>query len=177
MDRWQAGVYGDSDELDVLEDGVVLPIGVPLTGITYLDEPPSGSYSLEVQATRQYGSDFFLGVTFPVRDGHLTLVLGGWGGTLCGLSCIDGEDASTNATRTYVEFPNGKRQTVLIEVEDHRVRALVNGEGIVDVDLTGKRLGVRPEVTPSLPLGIASFATCTVLHSVRLGVRSETVAE
>lgn len=168
LDRWQAGVFGDSDELDLASDGVILPIGVPLTGITYLDEPPSGSYALEVEATRQYGTDFFLGVTFPVRDEHVTLVLGGWGGTLCGLSCIDGDDASNNGTRTHVEFPNGKRQTVLIEVDGSRVVALVNGDELVNVDLTGKRLEVRNEVLPSVPLGLSSFATCTVVHRVRV---------
>ncbi len=168
LGRWRAGVFGDSDELDFEEGGAVLPIGVPLTGITYLDEAPQGAYSLEVQATKKYGNDFFLGVTFPVRDGHVTLVLGGWGGSLCGLSCIDGEDASTNATQSFRSFPNGKRQTVVIEVTDERVRASVNGDELVDVSLDGHSFSVRPEVSPSVPLGISSFATCTLLHSVRL---------
>ncbi|MFT5732141.1 MAG: hypothetical protein ACI8WY_000806 [Planctomycetota bacterium] len=173
LDGWQAGVFGDSDDPEFTEGGVVLPIGVPLSGITYLGEPPSGRYALEVQATRKYGSDFFLGITFPVRDEHVTLVLGGWGGVVCGLSCIDGEDASSNSTRTYAEFPNGKRQTVLIEVDDQRVRAWVEGTPLIDAALEGRRLGVRPEVQPSLPLGVASFITCTELHSVRVWLRGE----
>jgi hypothetical protein len=168
LSKWQAGVYGDSSELELSTDGAIIPQGVPLSGITYLGEPPAGSYQLEVQATRVYGADFFLGITFPVRDEHLTLVLGGWGGGLCGLSCIDGADASENATRTYRDFPNGKRQTVLIEVTAERVRAFANGERLVDTSIVGKQLGLRAEVTPSKPLGVASFATRTVLHSVKV---------
>ena len=170
---WRAGVYGDSAELDVTADGVVIPQGVPLSGFTYQLDPPRGSYRLEVQATRVYGADFFLGITFPVREEHVTLVLGGWGGGLCGLSCIDGEDASSNSTRTHRDFPNGKRQTVVVEVTSDRIRAFTNGELLVDTSIAGKRLALRPEVTPSMPLGIASFATRTVVHSVRIQPHSE----
>ena len=170
---WKAGVYGDSPELDFTAEGVVIPQGVPLSGVTYLREPPRGAYTLEVQATRVYGTDFFLGLTFPVQDEHVTLVLGGWGGGLCGLSCIDGKDASMNATRTFRNFPNGKRQTVIIEVSAERIRAFTNGEILVDTSIAGKRLSLRNEVTPSRPLGVAAFATQTILHSVRLALPSE----
>ncbi|MEM9381352.1 MAG: DUF1080 domain-containing protein [Planctomycetota bacterium] len=169
--RWRSGVFGEDPELEVNARGVVLPIGVPLAGLTYTGEPPTGSYVLEVQATKEYGSDFFLGVTFPVRDAHLTLVLGGWGGAVCGLSCLDGEDASSNDTRTVRSFPNGKLRTVTIEVSDARVTARIDGEPIVECPLEGRVLSIRPEVEPSVPLGVASFATCTTLHRVRLGTR------
>lgn len=167
--NWRAGVFGDSDELDFTGTGAILPIGVPISGITYVGEPPRGEYGIHIEATRLSGSDFFLAVTFPVRDAHLTLVLGGWGGTLCGVSSLDGLDASMNDTRVHAEFPNGKRQSVFVYVADDRVRALVNGERLVDVALTGRALSIRPEVQPSLPLGLASFATRTEVHSVRLG--------
>lgn len=172
LENWKAGVYGDSPELEFTADGAVIPQGVPLSGITYLGEPPIDPFTLEVQATRVYGADFFLGVTFPVNGEHVTLILGGWGGGLCGLSCIDDQDASTNATRTYRDFPNGKRQTVIIEVTSAQIRAFINGELLLDTSIEGRRLGLRTEVTPSKPLGIASFATRTVLHSVRVAASS-----
>lgn len=168
LDGWEAGVYGDDPELEFTEDGVVLPIGVPISGITYRGEAPSGAFTLVIEATKQYGSDFFLGVTFPVRDAHLTLVLGGWGGSTCGLSNLDGRDASENDTTTLRRFPNGKRMTVLIEVDERQVRASIDGETVVDRSIEGVELSIRPEVEPSLPLGLASFATVTTIHSVRI---------
>ncbi len=168
LDGWEAGVYGDDPELEFRNGGVRLPIGVPMSGITYLGAPPEGAYVLEVQATKEYGSDFFLGVTFPVRGAHLTLVLGGWGGSTCGLSNLDGLDASENDTRTFRQFPNGKRMTVQLHVDEGRVRALIDGEVVVDRSIEGVELSTRPEVEPSLPFGVASFATVTTVHLVRI---------
>jgi hypothetical protein len=168
--RWRAGGFGEDPEFEVGARGIVLPIGVPMAGLTYTDTPPKTPYSLEISATKEYGSDFFLGITFPVAGTHITLVLGGWGGVVCGLSCLDGEDASTNDTKTLRNFPNGKLTVVVIDVSDDRIRARVDGEVIMDVALEGREITLRPEVAPSVPLGIASFATCTTLHQVRLGM-------
>ena len=172
LSEWEVGVFGYPDVFDVEDDGVIIPQSMALAGLTYAGEPPSPPYVLSVEATRVYGSDFFLGVTFPVRSSHLTLVLGGWGGNVCGLSCIDGKDASSNETRTLMSFPNGKRQTVVIEVSNERVEARVNDRVIVDQTFSDEsKLSLRTEVTPNAPLGIASFATSTLLH--RVAVRDE----
>jgi len=169
LGEWRTGVYGDPPDYEVTESGVVLPQTAWLSGITYDGDLPRTPYRLEVEATRRYGSDFFLGVTFPVRGSHLTLVLGGWGGVVCGLSCIDGKDASDNDTRTSRHFPNGKRQTVVIDVADDRIVAAVNGERVVDRALAaGEELSLRTEVLESRPLGLAAFATSTTVHSVRV---------
>lgn len=169
LSDWQTGVYGDPPEYELVEGGVVLPQTAWLSGLTYTAELPRTPYRLEVEATRRYGSDFFLGVTFPVRDAHLTLVLGGWGGGVTGLSCIDGRDASENDTRTTLHFPNGKRQRVVIDVSDERVTASVNGEVAVDRDLLpDEELSLRTEVLASRPLGLAAFATSTTVHAVRV---------
>ena len=167
LSEWDVGVFGYPGAFDVEEDGVIIPQSMSLAGLTYAGEPPSPPFVLTVEATRAFGSDFFLGVTFPVREAHLTLVLGGWGGNVCGLSCIDGKDASSNETRTLMSFPNGKRQTVVIDVSNERVEARVNGRVIVDQALADDtRLSLRTEVTPNAPLGVASFATSTTLHRV-----------
>lgn len=167
MSAWRTGVFGTDDDFEVTEEGVVLPQAAALAGMTYAAEPPTTPYLLTVEATRVFGADFFLGITFPVRDSHLTLVLGGWGGNVCGLSCIDGEDASNNDTRHLQSFPNGKSQTVIIDVSDTRVSASVNGQQIVDRAIDGASvLTLRPEVDASSPLGVASFATSTVVHRV-----------
>ncbi|GEM_PF-2543720 len=168
LSSWKTGVFGEFPEFDRVEDGVVIPQGVPLAGLTYQGEPPTPPFEAEFEVTKEYGADFFFSVTFPVRGEHLTLVLGGWGGVVCGLSCLDGEDASGNETRTLRVFPDGTRYRISMVVTDERVRVDLDGEGLIDADLRGRELELRPEVDPSVPFGVASFATQTILHRVRV---------
>ena len=168
LSSWKAGVFGEFAEFERVEDGVVIPQGVPLAGLTYQGAPPAPPFEAEFDVTKEYGADFFLAVTFPVRGEHLTLVLGGWGGVVCGLSCLDGEDASGNDTRTLRNFPDGTRYRVSLSVTDDRVQVGLDGEPLIDADLTGRELELRPEVDPSVPFGVATFATQTVLHGVKV---------
>lgn len=163
---WRVGVFTGADEFDLAKDGVVLPQTTALAGMTYVGEPPMTPYTLRIDATKRYGGDFFLGVTFPVRGEHLTLVLGGWGGSVTGLSCLDGLDAAENDTMTHRHYPNGKRFRVELRVTDGRVTALVDDDVVVDASLEARVLGLRPEVLASRPLGLASYATSTVVHRV-----------
>ena len=87
---WEVTDFGGQGPVAVQGGSLELGFGSPLTGVTFTGTPPAGSYELEVCAARLEGRDFFCGLTFPVRDGHLTLVLGGWGGSLVGLSSLDG---------------------------------------------------------------------------------------
>ena len=168
LSSWELGVYGESDEYEVREDGVVIPQTAALAGLTFRGDLPRVPYRLSVEATRLYGADFFLGVTFPVADDHLTLVLGGWGGMVSGFSSIDGLDASRNATRTLRHFPDGDRHEVEIEVTGTDVRVLVDGEALLATSLVDREVGLRVDVEPSHPLGIATYATSTLLHRVRV---------
>ena len=168
LSAWEAGVFGEDPEFEVRDGGVVLPQGVPLAGLTHRGAPPVTPFEAEFDVTKEYGADFFLAVTFPVRGEHLTLVLGGWGGVVCGLSCLDGEDASGNDTRTLRSFPDGSRYRVRLAVTDQRVRVDVDGELLLEAGLEGRDLTIRPEVEPSVPFGVASFATQTILHGVRV---------
>lgn len=166
LSAWKAGVFGEFPEFDLAEDGVVIPQGVPLAGLTYQGTPPTPPFEAVFDVTKEFGADFFFSVTFPVRGEHLTLVLGGWGGVVCGLSCLDGEDASGNDTRTLKNFPDGSRYRVTLAVTDERVRVGLDGEPLIDADLRGRELELRPEVDPSVPFGVATFATQSILHGV-----------
>ena len=75
---------------------------------------PGLNYELNVVARRVEGSDFFCGLTFPYQDSHCTLILGGWGGALVGLSCLDGRDASENETTRLMPFEKGRWYDVVI---------------------------------------------------------------
>lgn len=165
--QWEVTDFGGQGPVAVSGGCIELGFGSPLTGITYTGTPPSGSYELEVRAARLDGRDFFCGLTFPVRDAHLTLVLGGWGGSLVGLSSLDGKDAARNETRTSHAFETGRAYEIRVVVTPERVTVAVDGAAKIDADLRGRELGLRPEVLLSRPLGIASFTTRSAVHSVR----------
>ena len=94
-------------------------------------------------------------------------MLGGWGGSLCGLSCLDGEDASANETKCFHRFDKGRDYRVSVRVVHGRVTARVDGEPILDVDTSGRRCTLRHEVEPCAPLGLATYQTEARIAGVR----------
>jgi hypothetical protein len=156
-----------------VEDGkIVIPLAERLAGITYdakdADKLPKANYEVEVEARRVQGTDFFVGLTFPVGDSFASLILGGWGGTVCGISSLDGDDANHNETRKLIRFKKGQWYKVRLRVESERIQAWLDEEPLVDVKTTGKHVDIRPEIGPSKPLGLASFATTAEVKSIRL---------
>lgn len=164
---WIATDFGGQGEVRFAGDRVELDQGSPLTGITWQRPFPDRDYEIELLASRTLGNDFFLGLTFPVGSQHLTLVLGGWGGTVCGLSCLDGDDAARNATRTLRSFATGTVHRVHLTVQLQRLRVELDGAPFLDVDLRGHQLSLRPEVRLCRPLGCASYATAATLQRMR----------
>ncbi|MEZ6013799.1 MAG: DUF1080 domain-containing protein [Planctomycetota bacterium] len=158
--------FGGEGLASIDANRIELEPGVPLSGVTWTGALPSAPYELEVEFTKRFGNDFPCAITFPVAGSWLTLVLGGWGGTVCGLSSLDGEDAARNDTRFVRAFAPGARVLARLEVDEAAVRAWLDGELVVDVALAGRAVGVRPEMLPSRPLGLAAFATSTVVHRV-----------
>lgn len=161
--------FGGQGEVAV-HDGVLrLGIGSPLTGVTWNGPfaAPDQDYELEVVAERRVGNDFFVGLTFPVGADHLTLVLGGWGGAVCGLSSLDGDDAAHNETRSLHSFVLGRRYTARVTVTAAAVRVTLDGEPLCAVARGQHRLGLRPEVLLSRPLGLCTFATAAAVRTLR----------
>jgi hypothetical protein len=167
LGAWVETPFGGPGAVRVEPDRLVLEPGAPLTGVTWEGALPVAPYELEVEAARLAGTDFFCGLTFPVAGAHLTLVLGGWGGALVGLSCLDGADASANETRSYRDFPAGRPVRARLAVTAERVRVRLDGELVIDAPVAGRRLELRPEVLRSRPLGIAAYATTAALRRVR----------
>jgi len=114
-------------------------------------------FELSYEARRVDGDDFFAAATFPVDDGFLTFVNGGWSGNVTGLSSIDGADASENETGSRVDFENGRWYRFLIRVSGRKVKVHVDGKIVVDFDGTDRSLKTRVESRPSQPLGFAAF--------------------
>lgn len=167
LGAWATTEFGGEGEVAVRDVRLQLGLGNPLTGATWRGPLPHGDYELELLARRELGNDFFCGLTFPVGAGHLTLVLGGWGGSVCGLSSLDGLDASRNATRTLRHFAAGRDYRIHLTVRTDRIAVLVDGEPLLAIDPRRHALSLRPEVELSRPLGLASFATAASFAELR----------
>lgn len=167
LGQWRPTPFGGGDEPGVVDGAIRISPGADLNGVTWDGECPRQSYELAMEARRVDGNDFFCGLTFPVGESCCTLVLGGWGGAVTGLSCIDGRDAGDNETTDTMTFEQGRWYDVRVRVTPERIECLVDGEVIVDQAIEGRRIDVRAEVTPSQPLGIATYATTGEARRIR----------
>lgn len=158
----------DSQSTARVEDGkLILPGGTPMTGVVWTQEAPKIDYEIELEGMRVEGGDFFCGLTFPVRESSATLILGGWGGELCGVSSFDGMDASENETARVHTFENGKWYPIRLRVTQEKIEAWLGEEKLVDAVTTGRRIDVRREVVPCKPLGFSTYRTTGALRGIK----------
>ncbi len=178
LDGWQATMFRNAGAVSV-KDGVLALAkseGGRMTGVTSTRaDLPKVDYELIYEARRLDGKDFFAAATFPVGPMFVTLVNGGWGGTVTGLSSIDGADASENSTTKYVEYTNGTWYRFRIRVTADAIRVWVDEKPIIDADIADRLLATRVEVRPNQPLGFATWASASEIRKV--DIRPLTPAE
>jgi hypothetical protein len=164
---WKIADFAGKGEVKVKDGKIVLGMGY-MTGITRTSPVPRMNYEVSLEAMRVDGSDFFCGLTFPVNNDPCTLIVGGWGGGLVGLSSLDGQDASSNETTKYMTFENNKWYRIRLRVEPARIQAWIDDEKVVDVVTTDRKVSIRWEVEESKPLGIATWSTAAALRNLRV---------
>lgn len=169
LKNWKSTNFGGEGSVDVEERAIVMGSGSPMTGITWTGKPlPKTNYEVQLDARRVQGSDFFCALTFPIGEGYASLVLGGWGGAVIGLSSIDGSDASENETTDFYRFKKGQWYKVRVKVTDAKVQAWLDDEQIVNVTRDDKTFDVRIEVELSKPFGISTYETTGAIRNLRL---------
>jgi hypothetical protein len=169
LTNWQPTKLVGAAPVKVENGQIVLEAGAEMTGITWTGrELPSTNYELALQAMRVQGRDFFAGITFPVADSFCSLILGGWGGQVIGLSSINGMDASENDTSQSMEFESGRWYDVRIRVTPAKIDAWLDTRHIISVNLEGNEISTRIEMERSKPLGIATWRTTGALRDIRL---------
>ena len=167
---WKVTDFGGEGEVRVEDGQIIMRMGQPLTGITIKDgdKIPTDNFEITLQAMKRKGDDFFCALTFPVRDSHASFVVGGWAGTVVGLSNIDGQDASENETTQYEKLDHNKWYNVRVRVADGRVCCWLNDKQMVDVELKDRRISTRIEVDPNKPLGICCYNVESGLKDIKL---------
>ncbi len=173
LTHWQVIDFEGHGEISVADSCIIIGKGELISGVRWTEDFPKTNYEVSLQAKRVEGHDFFCGMTFPVKESYLTLVLGGWGGALSGLSCIDGYDAANNFTGTIFYFGSGSWWPVRLRVTDEKVEAWIGPDKIVDFTIGSSKLSLRWEMESSVPFGITTYKTTGAIRNIKLHLLSE----
>ncbi|MFO7620214.1 MAG: DUF1080 domain-containing protein [Bacteroidales bacterium] len=173
LDGWEIIDFGGQGNISVREDAIVIEAGEPLSGIRWTKDFPKINYEVSLQVKRVRGSDFFCGMTFPVKDSFLTLVLGGWQGYVNGLSSIDGYDAANNETYDSYGFNAGQWYRIRLRVTDKKIEAWADDSRIVDFTIGNHDLSLRFEMEPTVPFGISTYYTTGAVRLIKVTMISD----
>ena len=172
LDNWERTDFAGKGDVRIDENGsLVLEMGAELSGVHWKGktELPKINYEVTLQAKRTMGSDFFCGLTFPFKESHATLILGGWGGSLIGISSLDDFDASENETGDAYVFEDKKWYDVRLRVTEEKLQVWLDDKMVIDTDVEGRKVSMRfGEIEMSVPFGICTYATTGVIRDVKI---------
>jgi len=160
--------YDRAGKVFVRNGELILAAGEELTGIRWKGEFPTDDFEISLEAKRVVGGDFFCGMTFPVEKSHATLILGGWGGSVVGISNVDGYSASENDTATAVEFKNNRWYRIVVLVTDGHLDVWIDDRKLVEMETEGRKFNVWPQQEDARPFGITTFCTTGALRNITL---------
>jgi hypothetical protein len=170
LEGWEITNFGPQGPVYVSGGSIILGMGEGCTGITWKRDFPKEDYMVTLQAKRVSGHDFFCGMTFPVGDSPCTLIVGGWGGSVVGLSSINKLDASENETKVLKNFENNRWYKICLIVKPDTIKASIDDNILIDFAIGNNKLSIRPEVQLSRPFGIASWTTTAAIKDIRLTI-------
>jgi hypothetical protein len=169
LNGWKVTPFAGHGEVEVKDGRILLPMGAMLTGVSYTNDLPKLDYEVSLEAMKIEGSDFFCGLTFPVSNAFCTLIVGGWGGGIVGLSSIDGYDASENEATKYLSFEKGRWYAIRLKVTKAKIEAWIDKERVISQAIVGRRISLRPgEIEASIPFGIATYQVTGALRNIQM---------
>jgi hypothetical protein len=165
---WRETAFAGHGEVRCQSSVIVLSMGSPFTGINWTNEFPKMNYEIALDAMRVMGSDFFCGLTVPVGTNFCSLIVGGWGGSLVGISSLDGMDAAENETTKFKNFESGRWYRIRLRVTEKKIQAWIDKERLVDVSTVDRRISVRPgDIELSEPVGLACWQSAAAYREVQ----------
>ncbi|HAV62374.1 MAG TPA: hypothetical protein DCY13_08430 [Verrucomicrobiales bacterium] len=167
---WSVIDFAGHGGASVTEDGALqVEMGIALSGVAYTNPVPKVDYEVSLKARKVAGADFFCGLTVPVRDSHCTLVIGGWGGGVLGVSSIDGLDAAENETSKVLYFETGRWFDIRFRVTAERLTAWIDEEKLIDVNINDRRVDMRAgEIEIAKPFSLSTYATTAQYKDIKL---------
>jgi hypothetical protein len=166
---WKETDFAGHGKVRCESGAIVFNMGDPFTGLNYTNAFPTNDYEISFDAMRVAGSDFFCGLTVPVGASCCSLIVGGWGGTLVGISSLDGMDASENETTKFRTFKTGQWYRIRLRITSKKIEAWIDDDDVVNVAIADRRISVRPgEIEMSEPIGLASWQPTAAFREIKL---------
>jgi hypothetical protein len=165
---WKAPRFGGEGNVYVKDGAIVMEAGGYMTGVAWTGKVIRNNYELSLEGMKLEGSDFFCTTTFPVGDDPCSLVVGGWGGGVVGLSNVDFHDASNNPTMKIMAFKDNEWYRVRIRVTDAAIEAWIDGEQVVNQPRKDHRFGIRSECDLCRPLGVCTWETKGAVRNIKV---------
>jgi len=170
LTNWAVTDFAGHGEVAVTNGQIQIAAGADLSGITWTNGIlPRTNYEISVEAMKVDGSDFFCGLTFPVAKSSCSLILGGWGGGIVGLSSLDDQDASENDTSRSMAFDNGHWYHIVLRVTPAKIQAWLDDKKIIDAAIADRKVSLRPgPIYLNEPLGVANYITTSAFKNFKL---------
>ena len=130
------------------------------------------NYEVSLEAMRRSGGDFFIGLTLPVGTNACTVIIGGWGGGVCGISSIDYIDASESPYSEGLALKNEKWYKLCVRVTERCFEVQLDGDlYAVKIPFKDTRcFSLRPgyDIGNTLPLGLSTYETHALWRNIRI---------
>ena len=171
MKNWKTTEFGGEGPAEVEEGQIIVHSGTTLSGVNWTGAAlPKENYEIELDAMKLDGSDFFLGLTFPYKNDYASLVLGGWGGSVVGISSVNGNDAANNEWSAAKEFKKKQWYHVRLRATSDRISAWLDKdpEPFLDLETTGKEISTRSDIDAAKPLGLSTYQTSAAYKNITL---------
>lgn len=168
LGAWKVVEFGGDGKIEVKDGAIDAGEGVMLTGVQWKGEAlPKLNYELSLEAQKLDGSDFFVGIAFPVGEKFCSFVAGGWGGGVVGLSNLDGMNASENDTASAQSFKKGQWYKIRLRVEPEKIQAWIDEKQVVNADIKGREISIHPAMEAACPLGLCNYQTPSRYRNIR----------
>lgn len=168
---WKQTDFGGHGEVMVENGEIKVLMGAELNGINWTNaaDLPKSNFEIELDAMKLQGGDFFCALTFPVSNSFCSLVVGGWGGGIVGISSVNGADASENDTTHNLYFEKNRWYHIRVRVTPEKISAWIDQDKVVDLETAGRRISMRGgEIEMSIPLGLATWQTSAAYKNIKL---------
>lgn len=168
LQGWAITDFAGHGEVSLQKGLLVINQGY-MTGVHWTNDLPKSNYEIALEARRVSGNDFFCGLTFPIAGTNASLIVGGWGGGVVGISNIDGNDASSNETTKFMAFEKDRWYSIRVRVTPRKLEAWIDKDRVINLDTEGKTFSLRSgPIEESVPLGIATYETEAHVRNIKL---------
>ena len=139
---------------------------VALLGIPY--RPPA-EYDFKVSFTRATGNEAVV-LTLSKGIRMFCVMMAGWNNTAGGIEMINEKGVMDNPTKTPLSLHNGQRHTVVVQVRNDIIKALLDGGQFAQwkTDFTDMGIWGFWRVQDYAGLGVGSWNSSTLFHSIEI---------